>query len=318
MVLNKGIITMDRITFINKKDEFLQQLTIERNLSEHTIRAYRADLQQCIQFWESLSPDDQAHLTVRQIIERYLMVLFYKKLHKSSIARKFSCLRSFELFLAKQGIELNLKLKRPRIEKKLPIYLSIDEMFHLLDKVPDDALGSQFPARDKAILELLYATGIRCSELVNIRIGDIDLKQKNIRIIGKGRRERIVLFGDKSVYILNRYFKEERLGIKSADEPLFLNYKGTKLTTRSVQRIIHMFRSFLKIERPITPHKIRHTFATHLLHQGADLRTVQELLGHRSLSSTEKYMHVALNDLKRVCNKTHPMQSKLKKKDENQ
>jgi integrase/recombinase XerC len=306
---------MDRTTFITKKNEFLQQLTMERNLSQHTIRAYTADLNQCIQFWETLPHDDQQHLSVRHIIERYLMVLFYKKLHKSTIARKFSCLRSFELFLAKQGIMLNLKLKRPRVEKKLPVYLTIDEMFHLLDKIEDDALPTQFPARDKTILELLYATGIRCSELVNIEIGDLDMKQKTIRILGKGRRERMVLFGDKSAEMLTRYFKEERYHVQSSEEPLFLNYKGTRLTTRSVQRVIQMFRGFLKIERPITPHKIRHTFATHLLHEGADLRTVQELLGHKSLSSTEKYTHVTLNDLKKVVTNQHPMQRMLKKTD---
>lgn len=308
---------MERAAFIEKKDEFIQQLSIERNLSPHTIRAYEGDLGQFIDFWITLSLDDQKNLSVRQIIERYLMVLFYRKLNKSTIARKFSCFRSFEFFLSKQGVQLNLKLKRPRVDKKLPVYLSIDEMFHLLDQVHNDELPTQFPVRDKTILELLYATGVRCSELVNIHIKDLDMDQKVIRIVGKGRKERMVLFGDKAYEKLLHYFKTERNGIQSIEEPVFLNYRGTQLTTRSVQRVIEMFRSFLKIDRPITPHKIRHTFATHLLTQGADLRTVQELLGHKSLSSTEKYTHVTLQDLKKMCNTIHPMRHIIKNSTDN-
>jgi integrase/recombinase XerC len=308
---------MKRSAFIEKKDEFLQQITIERNLSPHTIRAYTSDLGQFIDFWEKLPALDQQNLSVRQIIERYLMLLFYKKLHKSTIARKFSCFRSFELFLSKQGVMLNLKLKRPRVEKTLPVYLTVNEMFHLLDTVHDDALPTQNPIRDKTILELLYATGIRCSELVCIRLGDLDMTQKTIRILGKGRRERIVLFGEKALAMITSYLSSERPIAQSTEEALFLNYRGTQLTSRSVQRIIHMFRAFLKIERPITPHKIRHTFATHLLHEGADLRTVQELLGHKALSSTERYTHVTLNDLKKVCHTLHPIQRIIKKNNEN-
>jgi integrase/recombinase XerC len=304
---------MERTVFIEKKDEFLQQLSIERNLSAHTIRAYTSDLNQFIAFWETVHPSEHNNLSIRQIIERYLMLLFYKKLHKSSIARKFSCFRSFELFLSKQGILLHLKLKRPHVEKKLPVYLTINEMFDLLDNIADDALPTQFPVRDKTILELLYATGIRCSELVHIRVCDLDVSQKTIRILGKGRRERLALFGEQALKMLTLYINTERKRIESPEEALFLNYKGEQLSSRSVQRIIHMFRAFLKIDRPITPHKIRHTFATHLLHEGTDLRTVQELLGHKSLSSTERYTHVTLHDLKKVCNTLHPIQGILKK-----
>lgn len=305
---------MERTLFVEKKNEFLTQLEVERNLSAHTIRAYGCDLNQFILFWERLSPSDQKELNVRQIIERYLMVLFYKKMDKSSIARKFSCFRSFERFLEKYGIKLNLKLKRPRVDKKLPIYLTMDEIFHLLDNIPDEQLPTRFPARDKAILELLYATGVRCSELVHMNISDVQMDTMTIRIKGKGRKERIALFGKKAQQKLMTYFQSERFDIKSIDEPLFTNYKGDRFNPRSIQRIIQMFRSFLKIERPITPHKIRHSFATHLLNQGADLRTVQELLGHKTLSSTEKYTHVSLQDLTRMCNTIHPLKKMIKNK----
>lgn len=302
--------------FKEKKNEFLLYLEVEKNLSANTQRAYASDLEQFILFWESLTSDDKKHLTLRQIIERYLTSLFYKKIDKSSIARKFSCFKSFERFLLSQGIKLNLKLKRPRIDKKLPIYLSVDEMFFLLDSIKDEELLSKNPVRDKAILELLYATGIRCSELVTIEIQHLDMTAKTIVIKGKGSSERMVLFGQKAHEKLTAYFKQERSTVKTGDEKLFLNNRFEPLTARSIQRIVENFRKFLKIQRPITPHKIRHSFATHLLNQGADLRAIQELLGHKSLTSTEKYTHVSLEDLARMCDKIHPLNSGFKNKKE--
>lgn len=291
---------------------FLTHLEVERKVSEHTIRAYESDLQQFLLFWQSLSPDDQAHLSFRQLIERYLVSLYNKKINKSSIARKFSCFTSFAKFLRTHGITLDFSIKRPRLDKKLPIYLSVDEIFHLLDAIPDDALDSKFPVRDKAIFELLYATGIRCSELISITLIDVDFDQKTIRIKGKGAKERIVLFGEKAKNKLLDYIKLERPVTAEHTQPLFLNYRNLALTPRSVQRIIQMFRSHLNINRTITPHTLRHSFATHLLNQGVDLRVVQELLGHKTLSSTEKYTHVSLDDLTTMCDALHPINS-LKK-----
>jgi integrase/recombinase XerC len=291
--------------------EFTIHLQVERNLSDHTVRAYQSDLSQFISFWEQLTEKEKQLLTLRQIIERYLVSLFYRKIDKSSIARKFSCFKSFEKFLIPQGINLELKLKRPRLDKKLPIYLSMNEISHLLDGIKDQDLPSRFPVRDKAILELLYATGVRCSELVNIRFCDLDLQQRTIRIKGKGKKERIVLFGQKAGRKLAEYLEQERMHTQNQDEYLFLNYRHEQLTTRSIQRVIEMFRTFLKIERPITPHKIRHSFATHMLNQGVDLRVVQELLGHKTLTSTEKYTHVSLDDLAKMCDTIHPINSLL-------
>lgn len=305
------------VEFKEKKNEFLLYLEVEKNFSANTTRAYTSDLEQFILFWEQLPTDNSQQLSIRQIIERYLMSLFYKKIDKSSIARKFSCFKSFERFLTTQGIKLNLKLKRPRVDKKLPVYLSVDEIFYLLDSIKDEELLSRTPARDKAILELLYATGIRCSELINIEIQDINMKEKTIRIKGKGNSERIVLFGQKAHEKIKIYCEKERSSVKTADEKLFLNNRFEPLTARTIQRIIENFRKFLKIQRPITPHKIRHSFATHLLNQGADLRAIQELLGHKTLLSTEKYTHVSLEDLATMCEKIHPLNSGFKTKKEN-
>jgi integrase/recombinase XerC len=301
--------------FIEKKENFLTYLQIEKNLAENTYRAYQGDLNQFITFWgNQLTQEDEKHLGIRLIIERYLLSLFYKKIDKSTIARKFSCFKSFERYAATQGIAIKLNLKRPRLDKKLPIYLSIDEIFHLLDTISESTLPTKYPVRDKSIFELLYATGVRCSELTHIKFKDIDMAQKSIRIKGKGNRERIVLFGQKAHDKVQEYLQHERPKPHSSDEYLFLNYRHGKLTSRSIQRIVEMFRDFLQVDRRITPHKIRHSFATHLLNQGADLRVVQELLGHKTLSSTEKYTHVSLDELARLCDTKHPLHNMLNKK----
>ncbi len=305
---------MKKEEFQQHVDAFLLYLKVERNLSEHTVRAYYLDLHQFIVFWTSLTEYDAKNLGLRQIIERYLVALFYKKINKSSIARKFSCFTSFERFLKNRGTDLKLNLKRPSIDKKLPIYFSVDEIFHLLDTIDNEVLPTSYPIRDKTIFELLYATGVRCSELVNICIQDIDMDAKTIRILGKGKKERIVLFGEKAHKKIIEYYAIERPAIENQQEPLFLNYRYEKLTPRSVQRIIKMFRSFLHIERPLTPHKLRHSFATHLLNQGADLRAVQELLGHKTLATTEKYTHVSLENLSKLCESIHPINSMIPKK----
>ncbi len=300
--------------FLEKKDAFLVHLEVERNLSIHTIRAYEGDLRAFITFWQTkVSKEEQEKLGFRQIIERYLVSLYYLKIDKRSIARKYSTFTSFAKFLKTYGITLDLDLKRPRITKKLPVFLSVDEIFYLLDSVKEKDLPSRSPIREKAILELLYATGIRCSELVGIRFKDINMQEKTIRIQGKGNKERIALFGQKAKNKIQEYLLKERLPAEHHDQALFVNNRNQALTTRSIQRIIEMFRKFLKIDKQLTPHKIRHSFATHLLNQGADLRVVQELLGHKTIASTEKYTHVSLEDLTRMCNDIHPIKRMLKK-----
>ncbi len=300
--------------FLEKKEAFLVYLDVERNLSAHTIRAYEGDLRAFVTFWKTkLTKQDQENLGLRQILERYLVSLYYLKIDKRSIARKYSTFTSFAKFLKTYGITIELDLKRPRINKKLPVFLSVDEIFYLLDTIKTEDLPSRSPLRDHSILELLYATGIRCSELVAIRFQDINMQEKTIRIQGKGNKDRIVLFGKKAKNKIQAYLLKERLPVNHHDEALFVNNRNGKLTTRSVQRIIEMFRKFLKIDKQLTPHKIRHSFATHLLNQGADLRVIQELLGHKTIASTEKYTHVSLDDLTQMCNDIHPIKRMLKK-----
>jgi integrase/recombinase XerC len=303
---------IDGKTIQTKIDEFIQFLKVERNLSLHTQRAYQTDLQQFITFWQQLSPEEIHNLTFRQIAERYLNSLFHKKLDKSSVARKFSCFSSFEKFLKTQGIDLDLQLTRPQLAKKLPEFLSVDEIFYLLDTVKDEELPTRHPSRDKAIFELMYASGIRCSELVAIHLGDLDMENKTILIKGKRGKERLALFGEKAKERILTYLTTERQPATSSDEPLFLNHSNEQLTSRSVQRIIAMFSAFLANERPITPHQLRHSFATHLLNQGVDLAVIQELLGLKTIVSTEKYTQVSLERLSKLCDTIHPIHKMIK------
>lgn len=290
---------------------FLSYISIERNLSTHTCRAYMSDLEQFIDFWNLVQSREQQALTLQSIVEHFFVNLYNRKCDKTTVARKMSCLRSYEKFLMQRhNIPLQLRLTRPRLDKKIPVYLSVDEIFHLLDNIPTQDMPTPYPLRDKAVLELLYATGIRCSELVSIKIKDINFSDKTILVQGKGRKERIVLFGATCEQQILAYISHERPIIKNSLEHLFLNYRGQVITTRSVQRICEMFRNLMQIKRNLTPHKLRHSFATHLLSQGADLRTVQELLGHKSIVSTEKYTHVSLERLTELCTNNHPLNNK--------
>lgn len=302
---------MDQKKFSEHIPEFLDYVKVERNLSAHTHRAYTSDLKQLTQFWQTVEKREKAPITLQPVLERFFVSLYHKKINKASIARKISCLHSYEKFVEKRhNIILDLKLTRPRAEKKLPVYLSVDEIFFLLDTLEPAKMPTQFPLRDKGILELLYATGIRCSELIAIKVKDINFNEKTILICGKGRKERIVLFGEPCAKKLLNYISVERAIIRNNAEHLFLNYRNEPLTTRSVQRICGMFQEFLQVKRPITPHKLRHSFATHLVHQGADLRTVQELLGHKTMASTEKYTHVSLEHLTTLTTEKHPLLKK--------
>ncbi|MBD3273455.1 tyrosine-type recombinase/integrase [Candidatus Dependentiae bacterium] len=301
---------MDLKEFTESINDFLTFLEVEKNVSEHTLKAYSADLNQLVNFWKKSKERNRIEkVSFDNIMRRYVLSLFYKKLAKTTLARKLSCLRSFSHYLRSTGKKLNFNFKSPKIDKKLPITLSVDEIFYLLDKINDDDLPTKYPLRDKAIFELIYATGIRCSELVNIKLNGIDFKNKAVKVFGKGKKERVVLFGDKALRSVKSYFEKERPQLlkEKESEYLFLNYLGTKLTPRSVQRIFEMFRRFLKIERKLTPHKIRHSFATHLLNQGVDLRVIQELLGHKNIATTEIYTHVSSAELAKMCDEKHPL-----------
>jgi len=295
---------MELNEFKERSQEFLTYLDVQKGLSEHTLYSYSLDINQLVTFWQQHNTPPQ---TLQSTLQPFFVQLYNQKARASSVARKVSCLKSFEKFCLTQATRIDLKLQRPKIEKRLPVYLSVDEMFHLLDHVKPQDLPTYHPLRDIAILELLYATGIRCAELVAIKISDITMHEKTIRIAGKGNRERIALFGEKAREKIINYLERERIKPESPDEYLFINNRDNNISSRAVQRTIEVFRTFLKIKRPITPHKIRHTFATHLLNQGVDLRIVQELLGHRSLASTEKYTHVTIAHLTKLCDRLHPI-----------
>ncbi len=306
---------MDYKDFIKYVADFLTYGEVEKNLTNNTLRSYKSDLSRFISFWKRINETEGNEVFIKRAFERYFLSLFHEEFDKSSVARKVSCFTSFEEFVHTLGIPLALNLKRPHIDKKLPVYLSVDEIFYLLDTVKNDQLPSKRPYRDKAVFELLYATGMRCSELCSIEMQDIDLENKVIKVYGKGRKERLALFGTKAKERLEQYFKHERPRVFDYKEKLFINTQGEPLTPRTIQRIILMFRRFLKGNKLVTPHKIRHSFATHLLNGGADLRVVQELLGHQTLASTEKYTHVTGTRLAEIYDTMHPLtvMKKLKK-----
>jgi site-specific recombinase XerD len=296
--------------FKNQTKDFITFLSVEKNVAPNTLRAYSGDLKLLTIFGENLIKNEP-HLQheCHRVIHRYIVSLYYQKITKTSLARKFSCLRSLQKFLQNQGISLHLDIKSPRLDKKLPATLTVDEIFYLLDNLKPEHLPSKYPFRDKAIFELLYATGVRCSELVGIKLSDINFNEKVIRIFGKGRRERIALFGNKAKVSIINYLEQERIDAARDKkvQHLFLNHAGGPLTVRSVQRIFEMYRRFLKVQRKLTPHKIRHSFATHLLNEGTDLRIIQELLGHKTIATTEIYTHISSQHLARMCDEKHPL-----------
>jgi integrase/recombinase XerC len=298
--------------------QFLEHLRYERNVSQHTLRNYASDLEQ---FFDYLAPADPQtgkrnepgieqidHLTIRE----WLATLHSVNRKKTSVARKLAALRTFFQFLVREGIvELNpAKLvSTPRLEKKLPKHLSVEDTIRFIE-TPDTE--TDLGKRDRAMLELMYATGIRVSELTKMGIGDLDFRNKLIRVIGKRRKERIVPFGEPAYESLRNYLDVRDRFLNSApvserdEEALFLNYQGTRITPRSVGRMVEKYVRVCAGMHDISPHALRHSFATHLLDSGADLRDIQELLGHARLSTTQIYTHVSMEKLIEVYDKAHP------------
>lgn len=281
-------------------DKFIRYLQIEKEMSGHTIRNYNIDLASFAEFLGEEKIEDVGHLTLR----KFLAHLRSKNLDKSSIARRISCLRSFFKFLMREGyIKANpiTGLSTPKREKKLPTFLQEDEVAKLLEVPGDDLMG----ARDKAILETLYSSGMRVSELTAINNDNIDFIAEVIKLYGKGKKERLVPIGSKALQAIRRY--HSKLPPKlSAKKVLFLNRSGKRLSGRSVRRIVSKYIMKVSKKENISPHTFRHSFATHLLNRGADLRAVQELLGHANLSTTQIYTHVTTERLKDVYDKVHP------------
>jgi integrase/recombinase XerC len=298
-------------------DRFRDHLKYERNVSEHTLRNYLSDLEQ---FYDTLCPVDadgnRRHIDIRQIdhitIREYMAKLYSEKRKKTSIARKLATLRTFFKFLCREQIvELNPArlVSSPRLEKKLPKVMSVDDVIRFIE-TPD--LETVLGKRDRAILELLYATGMRVSELVGLNIEDVDFRNDSIRVRGKGRKERIVPFGSKAKEAMQAYLGVRgELLIEASEEQrdpkiFFFNYQGTRITTRSVGRMIDKYVNECAMAHDISPHSLRHSVATHLLSAGADLRAIQELLGHARLSTTQIYTQVSMEKLMEVYDKAHP------------
>jgi integrase/recombinase XerC len=295
--------------------QFLAYLEHERNFSEHTIRSYTADL---VQFAAFLSgPDTDASAEgealsglIRAVtpleLRRYLAELRGSNYSRATIARKIATLRSFYKYLARQGeVQRNpvKVIRTPRQEKRLPKFLDPAEIERLLGA----AKGKDFLSlRDAAMLEILYSTGMRVSELVGLDLADIDPIGEVVRVRGKGRRERLAPLGSYAITALNRYLEARaKAGVHDA-KAVLINRHGERLSARSVRRKLGKYLALAGLDPHVSPHTLRHSFATHMLERGADLRAVQELLGHRSLSTTQIYTHVTAGRLKQIYEAAHP------------
>lgn len=289
-------------------EAFLEALRL-RAVSEHTLAAYESDLRDFETFLKSRKAAIESidHLVIRD----FLGQLYERRLEKTSVSRKLACLRTFFKFLVRDGrLKTNPAelISSPRLPQKLPSYLSEDEAATVVEMPTGDAFKDQ---RDRAILELLYASGLRVRELVGLNDENLDMTQQLVRVFGKGRKQRIVPFGEFAARAIASYLEQrDRLGLAESEDdgqtPVFVSVNGRRLSARDVQRLVERTRLSLPSGRRLTAHTLRHSFATHLLENGADLRAIQELLGHSSLATTQKYTHVSLEHLRAEYDKAHP------------
>jgi integrase/recombinase XerC len=280
------------------RDGFLRHLEVERGASAHTRRAYATDLAQFATF----VGDASVETIDTRLVRGWLASLHRERLDAVSISRKLAALRSFLKFLVRRGVLTRnpaRAVRGPRLPRKLVSFLPVDDALTMMDAAPARASSRE---RDHAIVELLYASGVRVSELSGLDLDDVDADRGVLRVVGKGNKERMVPFGDVAAHALAAYLV--RRG--TAAGPLFRNQRGGRLTTRSVHGIVRAGARAAGITRRVTPHTLRHTFATHLLEGGASLRMIQELLGHSRLSTTQRYTHVDADQLMRIYDAAHP------------
>jgi integrase/recombinase XerC len=309
--------------------KFLIYLRSVRNSSPHTIRSYENDLAQFLRFLTPPEtamprPEDVTHLMIREFVAN----LHDQKLEKSTIARKLAAIRSFFKYAVREGLVVRNPARMvatPKLPKRIPSVVSAEDLNSFLDSIVEKPARAStrrragtvnddsrlMVRRDRAILELLYASGLRVSELTGLNLGDMDRKELMLRVRGKGNKERIVPYGGKAQQALEAYepLREEVLrkaGSRGERQAVFLNHMGTRLTQRSVARIVKKYSRLANINWDLHPHSLRHAFATHLLADGADLRAIQELLGHSSLSTTQRYTHATIRQLLEVYDKAHP------------
>jgi integrase/recombinase XerC len=309
---------MEKRTFSGCIEMFLESLAAEKGYSSHTLRAYRHNLTELAAFaagdpsWARNEPQRWEHLEIDQLDEltiRGFLGYLHGRNQKTTIARKMAAIRSFFRFLHKHRVMAENPaeaLHPPKHGKTIPVYLAVDDMFRLLDSIkPAGVLGY----RNRAILETLYSTGVRVSELAGLNMSDLDTGAGVVRVWGKGAKERLAPIGQRAVAAISAY--REQLARRSDfsadnDGPIFLNKDLGRLTTRSIARVVDKMARACGIPIPVSPHAMRHSFATHLLDAGADLRAVQELLGHRNLSTTQRYTHVSIDRLMAAYDKAHP------------
>ncbi|NOY05927.1 MAG: tyrosine recombinase XerC [Chlorobi bacterium] len=292
---------------------YLSYLEVKRNVSEHTLDAYGRDIRQFILFLEEWAQTDAPDITAVDpgTIRFYLGWLVESGLSRKSIGRKLAAVRSFFKFCHREGyIQTNpaATIHPPKQEKKLPTFVEVNEIERVM-VLPDTSTFTG--ARDRAILELLYGAGIRLRELTNLDVRDLQLDENTVRIFGKGRKERIVPCGSKAVDAIRNYLEKRneafRNGGKRADrEALFLSRRGGRISPRRVQNIVQSYLAKASAREHLSPHVLRHSFATHMLNSGADLRAVKELLGHANLSTTQIYTHVSTEHLKKIYKQAHP------------
>jgi integrase/recombinase XerC len=290
--------------------EFLRHLALEKNASAHTVKSYREDLVQALEFFRSRLTGrliQPAQLTTR-LLRAYLAWLHEQGYAKTTMARRIAAVRAWCRFLCRQGILAANPangLRGPRQDKKLPRFLSEQDLARLIETPPADTpLG----LRDRAILETLYSAGLRVSELTGLNVADVDLDSGLTTVRGKGKRERLALLGPQALAALKRWLEHREMVSARArsQSAVFLNKNGTRLTARSVGRLLEKYLAVAGLDPGASPHTLRHSFATHMLDRGADIRSVQELLGHRSLSTTQIYTHVTTHRLRDSYHKAHP------------
>jgi len=298
----------------NYIQEFTDYLVAEKNASPHTIESYLNDISQFKEFLKKSGhagefSDFKIDSIDRLAIRSFLAFLYDKKFSASTMRRKLSTLSSFFRFLCREGhLKTNVvkTVLAPKTENKLPSFLSIDEMFRLIDLPKANGF---LALRDRAMLELFYSTGIRVSELVSIKTEDLNYATQTVKVLGKGGKERLLPFGQKCSEALVKYIKVRTKKLSSAKintEFLFLNYRGKDISARGVRKVIGKYVAIGSFPEKVSPHSIRHSFATHLLEGGADLRSIQELLGHASLSTTQKYTHLTIDKLVETYDRAHP------------
>jgi integrase/recombinase XerC len=293
--------------YLSSFEDFLSS---ERNYSKHTLKAYLADIKEfglVLKEMSLISPEngDIDFLNMDETPVRVFISKLYKKNKKVSISRKIASVRTFFEFLIRRGEMKSNSAKlvpSPKGEKRLPTFLTVDEVVKLVEAPGSDNV---YESRDRAVLELLYSCGLRVSELVGVNLNDLDLESMSVKVLGKGNKERLVPLGSKASSAIKIYLIQ-RLDLKPKEDYLFVNSRGGRLTTRSIDRIIKKYAAISGIPKNISPHVLRHTFATHLLGGGADLRAIQEMLGHKSLSTTQRYTHTSVEKLMEIYDKTHP------------